>query len=47
VYGICVANAVVGQLADCTVLDPTGKELRLGAFWDQRPVILAMIRHFG
>ena len=37
----------VARLAEATVLDPHGNELRLGSFWDERPVILAMIRHFG
>jgi hypothetical protein len=25
----------------------TGENVRLGAFWESRPVILVFIRHFG
>lgn len=46
-YLVGVASDVVARLADAAVLDPDGKDLRLGSFWAERPVILAMIRHFG
>ena len=42
-----MADLVVEQLAKARVFDPDGNEVRLGSFWDERPVILAMIRHFG
>jgi hypothetical protein len=42
-----VSDATVERLADAIVYDPDGNEVRLGSFWDERAVILAMIRHFG
>jgi hypothetical protein len=36
--------AALGQL---TVLDETGAAVRLGGFWSGRPVVLALVRHFG
>lgn len=29
------------------VLDPDGVAVRLGTLWAERPVLLALIRHFG
>jgi hypothetical protein len=42
-----MADPIAERLAEATVLDPDGNPVRLGTFWDERPVILAMIRHFG
>lgn len=39
--------SATAQLADVNVLDPAGAGLRLGSLWDGRPILLAMIRHFG
>jgi len=40
-------DSVVARLAGATVLGLDGEVVRLGSFWYERPVILAMIRHFG
>ena len=40
-------NQTVQDLAAVDVLDASGASLKLGSFWEDRPVILAMIRHFG
>jgi peroxiredoxin len=32
---------------DCVVLRPDGEPVRLGAVWADRPVVLALMRHFG
>jgi hypothetical protein len=40
-------NDVVRRLADVQVLLPDGSAARLGDAWAERPVVLAMIRHFG
>lgn len=42
-----MADRIVEQLAAVEVLDPAGKSVRLGTLWESRPIILAMIRHFG
>lgn len=38
---------MVSKLAEIEVLDTEGKSVRLGDLWGERPIILAMIRHFG
>jgi hypothetical protein len=42
-----MSDAIVERLSDVQVLTPTGESVRLGDFWSERPVLLAMIRHFG
>ncbi len=42
-----MANSTVTALGQVTVLRPDGSEVLLGAFWEEQPVLLAMIRHFG
>jgi hypothetical protein len=39
--------SVSGQLEKIEALDPEGRPVRLGAFWQERPVVLVFIRHFG
>ncbi len=34
-------------LSQMSVLRSDGQTVRLGEFWQDQPVILAMIRHFG
>ena len=34
-------------LAQLPVLDARGEPTRLGTVWAERPVVLALIRHFG
>ena len=38
---------VATTAAPLPVLTPDGQEVRLGASWAERPVVLALIRHFG
>ncbi|MEP6872143.1 MAG: hypothetical protein ABI939_09895 [Anaerolineaceae bacterium] len=38
---------IVERLAEVEVLTPSGERVRLGSVWQGRPVLLAMIRHFG
>jgi hypothetical protein len=42
-----MANETVTKLGDVHVLTPAGRQVRLGESWSERPVLLAMIRHFG
>ncbi len=38
---------IVELLGAVEVLSPAGEKIRLGSAWSDRPVLLAMIRHFG
>jgi hypothetical protein len=35
------------RLEKIEALDPEGRPVRLGTFWQERPVVLIFIRHFG
>lgn len=39
--------SVATKLAGIDLLDPSGKKVRLGDMWGEKPVVLAFIRHFG
>lgn len=34
-------------LRDAIVQDESGRDVRLGDLWRERPVVLAFLRHFG
>ena len=38
---------VSDELANAVVLDANGDTHRLAELWERRPVVLALIRHFG
>jgi hypothetical protein len=38
---------LVERLKDIELSDWSGETRRLGAFWEERPVVLVFIRHFG
>jgi hypothetical protein len=38
---------VAKSLENISVLDPDGREVRLGDLWHEQTVVLAFIRHFG
>ena len=40
-------TGLVRRLADIELSDWRGQTLRLGALWEERPVVLVFIRHFG
>lgn len=42
-----MADETVAMLANLTVLNGAAEEQRLGDSWMQRPVVLALVRHFG
>jgi hypothetical protein len=42
-----VLSSVAKQLADCQMLDPEGRTVRLGSTWEDQITVLAFIRHFG
>jgi hypothetical protein len=39
--------SVATKLESLELLDPEGSTVRLGTFWQERPVVLTFIRHFG
>ena len=41
------AGNIERTAGDLTVLRPTGEGVRLGEAWAERPVVLALMRHFG
>jgi hypothetical protein len=38
---------IADELAQLTLQDPDGKDVRLGTLWQERPVVLVFVRHFG
>ena len=38
---------VTDRLADVRVLDTDGQEVRLGTLWQEQPVVLVFVRHYG
>lgn len=38
---------VVEELREVNVLDLEGRKVRLGSLWEERPVVLVFIRHYG
>jgi hypothetical protein len=41
------AAVVTSSFADTTVLDERGNPTVLGSLWQDRPILLALVRHFG
>jgi hypothetical protein len=39
--------SVSRQLEKIEALDPEGRPVWMGTFWQERPVVLIFIRHFG
>ena len=38
---------IASRLSAIELSDWTGNRERLGAFWEDRPIVLVFIRHFG
>ena len=38
---------VTDRLTDVFVLDTDGQEVRLGTLWQEQPVVLVFVRHYG
>ena len=47
IHGNREANHPAQALKDIEVLDLEGRPFRLGELWQQQPVLLTFIRHFG
>jgi hypothetical protein len=35
------------ELSELPLLDPDGDQIEAGSLWRDRPVVLALVRHFG
>jgi hypothetical protein len=42
-----VMERVPSDLAEAEVLTPEGASVRIAETWEDRPVVLAFVRHFG
>ncbi len=42
-----MANSMITSLSSVNVLTPAGESVRIGSLWESRPILLAMMRHFG
>jgi prostamide/prostaglandin F2alpha synthase len=42
-----MARSFAAALADITLPDSEGREIRLGSLWDTSPAVLAFLRHYG
>lgn len=42
-----MATSLSAALAPITVPDPDGQEVRLGSLWEERPAVVAFLRHYG
>ena len=41
------SSGVARRLANIELVDWQGVPQRLGEFWEERPIVLVFIRHFG
>jgi hypothetical protein len=39
--------SIASRLSPIKVLDPEGRSIALGSYWEEKPVVLVFIRHFG
>ena len=44
---MAVTRTDTAALADITLPDSEGREVRLGDLWRERPVVLVWLRHYG
>jgi hypothetical protein len=42
-----MAETLSARLAEITLPDPDGREVRLGSLWADSPAVLVFIRHYG
>jgi len=42
-----VADTLAARLGRLTVQDGEGRAVTLAGFWEERPAVLAFVRHFG
>ena len=42
-----MASTLSGALADISLPDTDGREVRLGLLWEQNPAVVVFLRHYG
>lgn len=42
-----MSDPTIERLGRVTVITPQGTEHEMASLWAERPIVLAMIRHFG
>lgn len=42
-----MTESLSATLAPIVLPDPEGEEIRLGALWEERPAVVAFLRHYG
>ena len=42
-----MAQSFSSRLAEISLSDPEGKQVRLGSLWAKRPAVIVFLRHYG
>lgn len=42
-----MSGSLSAALSPIVLPDPDGREVRLGSLWEERPVVLVFLRHYG
>lgn len=42
-----MTSSLSAALSPITLPDPDGREVRLGSLWEERPAVVAFLRHYG
>lgn len=42
-----MSESLSAALAPIVLPDPDGREVRLGALWQEQPAVVAFLRHYG
>lgn len=42
-----MATSLNAALSPIVLPDPDGREVRLGSLWEDRPAVVAFLRHYG
>lgn len=42
-----MSDSIASALAPIVLPDPDGHEIRMGSLWENGPVVVAFLRHYG
>ncbi len=42
-----MSQSIAAGLADITLPDCDGREIRLGSLWESKPTVVVFLRHYG
>lgn len=42
-----MAQTLAAVLAPIALPDPEGRQVRLGSLWEEKPAVVAFLRHYG